>query len=86
MFQKEDKRWINFNFSSFQIFILYTWCFPAYLSVHHVHVVSAKARREDVESPGTQVRDSCELLCRRWELKLSPGREQPALLTTEVSL
>ena len=41
---------------------------------------------EGVGYPGTRVTDSCELLCRDWELSLGPLEEQPVLLTAEPSL
>jgi hypothetical protein len=40
---------------------------------------------ENVGSPGTGVRDSCDLPCKCWELNLGPLEEQTVLLTTESS-
>ena len=37
-------------------------------------------------SPGTGIRDSCELPCGCWELNPGPLEEQPVLLTAEPSL
>lgn len=36
---------------------------------------------QDTGSPGTGVRDSCELPCGWWELNLDPLEEQQVLLT-----
>lgn len=36
-------------------------------------------------APGTGVIESCEQLCRYWELNLGPLQEQLVLLTTESS-
>ena len=38
-----------------------------------------------VRSPGTGIKDSCELPCGYWELNSGPLEEQPVLLTTEPS-
>ena len=37
---------------------------------------------KDTESPGTQVKDSCEPLCGCWEVNPGPLEEHPVLLTT----
>lgn len=41
--------------------------------------------KDSVESPGTVVKDGCELSCRTWESNLTPLEEQPVFLTTESS-
>lgn len=52
--------------------------------VHHMHVISAKARTEGVKFPRTRVTDGCEWPCGCREWNQGPLGEQ--LLTTEPSL
>lgn len=40
---------------------------------------------EGVRSPGREVTDSCELTCGYWELNPGPLKEQPVLLTADIS-
>lgn len=41
---------------------------------------------EHIRSPGTRVKDGCELPCGCWVLNLNPLDEQPVLLNTESLL
>ena len=57
------------------------WMFYLHVCLCTTRMCTTEAR-EGSRSPGTWVTHSCELLCKCWELNLSPLEEQPVLLTT----
>lgn len=49
------------------------------MSVYHIHIWYSQTPEEGVESHGTKVTVSCELLCGCWKLNAGPLEKQPAL-------
>lgn len=61
-------------------------CFvPVFMSVPHSCRVPGDVK-EDIGSPGSGVRDGCELSYRCWELSLGSQQDQHVLLTDQPSL
>lgn len=57
---------------------------PAFMSVHPLCTWCPWRSEKGIRSPGTGVRDGCDLPHRCWESNLGPIQEQ-VLLTTEPS-
>lgn len=57
-----------------------------YMYVHHMHALTAEARRGHLIPPETPVIDGCEILYGCWELNLGLLVEKPVLLTADLSL
>lgn len=56
------------------------------MSMHHFHAWCLQKPEGDIESPGSRVMYSYELLCGGWESNSGSQQEQPVHLTTEPSL
>lgn len=71
------------------IFYYYFMCIdilPICISLHHMHVWSLQRPKEDIGSPGTRHRASCEFPCSCQLSNSSLLEKQPVLLNTELSL
>ena len=49
--------------------------------VYHMRAWCSQRPKGGTGTPGSGVKDSCELPCRCWELNLGSQEEQPVLLT-----
>jgi hypothetical protein len=71
--------WLFILFSVFEYFVY------MYVYAPCACLVPERARRQHHIS-GTGATESCESLCRCWNVNLGPVEEQPVLLTTELAL
>lgn len=61
--------------------VLTTW-----MLVYYMYVWCLRRPKEAMRYPRIRATDSCEFVCRCWELNLGPLEEQPVLLRIEPSL
>lgn len=74
------------HFFKFNYFILHVWvfCCQCFWALP-MYLVSVETSKERVRSSGTGATNSFELLWENWESNLSPRKEWPLFLTTQMS-